>query len=97
MAKCDALHDAHDLRIDGGGFEGRAGMRRTWWCTPNRHKWKVLYMLGSLVRMFPSRPPVSEGEMAAESLSRPARSIALAPGGRTCEFDGCSYPERASQ
>ena len=34
-------------------------------------KWKVSYMLGSLVRVIPSHPLVLEGKTATKSLSRP--------------------------
>ena len=74
---------AQDLREDGGGFEEKAGKRRSWWRTPQRRKMESDFTYWGLLWEYPSSALPLRGEMAADSLSRPTRSLWLAPGGRT--------------
>lgn len=45
---------AQDLREDGGGFEEKAGRRRSWWRTPQRRKMESDFTCWGLLREYPS-------------------------------------------
>ena len=66
---------AQDLREDGGGSEEKAGRRRSWWRTPQRRKMESDFTYWGLLREYPSSTLLLRGEMAADSLSRPSRSL----------------------